>query len=45
MNLVELVKGLQNNVQSYRDDNVRLMRAKVQQDDFNVKLMQSLDII
>jgi protein required for attachment to host cells len=45
MNLVETVKVLQKDVQSYKDDNERLMRAKAQQDDFNVKLMQSLDII
>jgi hypothetical protein len=36
---------LQKYVQSYKIDNERLMRAKEQQDDFNVKLMQSLDII
>jgi protein required for attachment to host cells len=45
MNLVETVKGLQKDVQCYKDDNERLMRAKVQQDDFNFKLMQSLEII
>jgi predicted RNase H-like nuclease (RuvC/YqgF family) len=45
MNLVETIKGLQKDVQSYKADNERLMRAKEQQDDFNVKLMQSLDII
>jgi hypothetical protein len=43
--LVETIKGLQKDVQSYKVDNERLMRAKKQQDDFNVKLMQSLDII
>jgi hypothetical protein len=40
-----VVEVLQKDVQSYKDDNERLMRAKEQQDDFNVKLMQSLDII
>jgi hypothetical protein len=45
MNLIEIVKVLQKYVQSYKVDNERLMRAKVQQDDFNVKLMQSLDKI
>jgi hypothetical protein len=45
INLVETIKGLQKYVQSYKVDNERLMKAKEQQDDFNVKLMQSLDII
>jgi hypothetical protein len=45
MNLVETIKGLQKYVQSYKVDNERLMRAKEQQGDFNVKLMQSLDKI
>jgi hypothetical protein len=45
MNLVETVKGLQKDVQSYKANNERLMRAKEQQDDFNAKLMQILDII
>jgi hypothetical protein len=39
MNLVETIKRLQKDVQSYKVDNERLMRAKEQQDDFNVKLM------
>jgi hypothetical protein len=45
MNLVETVKVLHKYVQSYKSDNERLMRAKERQDDFNVKLMQSLDMI
>jgi hypothetical protein len=45
INLVETIKGLQKDVQSYKVDNERLMKAKEQQDDFNIKLMQSLDII
>jgi hypothetical protein len=45
INLVETIKGLQKYVQSYKDDNKRLMKTKEQQDDFNVKLMQSLDKI
>lgn len=45
MNLVETIKVLQKDVQSYNVDNERLTRAKVHQDDFNVKLIQSLDII
>jgi hypothetical protein len=28
MNLVETIKGLQKDVQTYKDDNERLMRAK-----------------
>jgi nicotinamide riboside kinase len=45
MNLVETINGLQKDVQIYKDDNERLMKSKVQQDDFNIKLMQSLDKI
>jgi predicted RNase H-like nuclease (RuvC/YqgF family) len=45
MILVETIKGLKKNVQSYKVDNENLMRSKEQQDDFNVKLMQKLDII
>jgi hypothetical protein len=39
MNLVETIKVLQKDVQSYKDDNERLMRSKAQQDDFNVKFL------
>jgi hypothetical protein len=45
MNLVEDVKILQKCVHSYKVYNKRIMRDKVQQDDFDVKLMQSLDRI
>jgi hypothetical protein len=45
MNLVETIKSLQKDVQSYKVDNERLMKAKEQQEGFNIKLMQSLDII
>jgi hypothetical protein len=45
MNLVETIKSLQKDVQSYKDDNERLMKSKEQQEDFNIKLMQSLDRI
>jgi hypothetical protein len=45
LNLVKTIKGLQKDVQSYNADKERLMKAKEQQDDFNVKLMQSLDKI
>ena len=43
LNLVKTIKGLQKDVQSYNADKERLMKAKEQQDDFNVKLMQSLE--
>jgi hypothetical protein len=45
MNLVEIINGLQKYVQSYKTYNERIMRAKEQKDDFNVKLMQSLEKI
>jgi hypothetical protein len=45
MNVVETIKSLQKDVQSHKADNERLMRAKEQQDDFNMNLMQSLNII
>jgi hypothetical protein len=43
--LVETIKGLQKYVQIYKVDNERLMKAKAQQDEFNIKLMLSLDRI
>jgi hypothetical protein len=43
MNMVETNKNLQKDVKSHKDDNERLMRAKDQQEDFNMKLMQSLN--
>jgi hypothetical protein len=45
INLVETIKGLQKYVQIYKIDNERLMKGKEQQDGFNIKLIQSLDII
>jgi hypothetical protein len=45
MNLVETIKGMHKDVQIYKDDNERLMRDMAQQDDFNIKLMQSLQKI
>jgi hypothetical protein len=42
MNLVETIKVLQKYVQSYKSNNESFVRGKEQQDDFNVKLMQSL---
>jgi hypothetical protein len=45
MNLVKTIKSLQKDVQSYKVDNNRLMKAKEEQDGFNIKLLQSLDKI
>ena len=39
MNMVETIKNLQKDVQSHKDDNERLMKAKEQHDDFNMKLL------
>jgi hypothetical protein len=39
MNLVETIKSLQRDVQSYKVDNEKLMKAKEQQDGFNIKLL------
>jgi hypothetical protein len=45
MNMVETIKNLQKDVQSHKYDNERLMRAKEQQDDFNMKSMNILNRI
>jgi hypothetical protein len=45
MNLVETIKNFQNDIQSYKVDNDRLMKAKEEQDGFNIKLLQRLDRI
>ena len=45
INMVETIKGLQKDIHFYKFDNERLMRDKEKEDDFNVKLMKSLDII
>jgi hypothetical protein len=45
MNMVKIIKNLQKDVQRHKDDNERLMRAKEKQEDFNMKLMQSLNTI
>jgi hypothetical protein len=42
MNMAETIKNLQKDVQSHRDDNERIMKAKDQQDDFNMKLLEGL---
>jgi hypothetical protein len=45
MNMAETIKNLQKDVQSHKSNNERLMRAKEQQDDFNMNLLESLNII
>jgi hypothetical protein len=45
MNMVETIKDFQRDVQSHKDDNERIMRAKEKQEEFNMNLMQSLNII
>jgi predicted RNase H-like nuclease (RuvC/YqgF family) len=45
MNMVETIRKLQKYVQSQKSDNESLMKAKEQHEDFNLKLMQSLDTI
>jgi hypothetical protein len=39
INLVETIKGLQKDVQIYKVDNVKIMKSKEHQYDFNIKLM------
>jgi hypothetical protein len=39
MNLVETIKSLQKDFQSYKFDNEKLMKSKEQQEGFNIKLM------
>jgi hypothetical protein len=41
INLAETLRKLQTDVQSHKDDNERLMKAKEQQEDFNMKLIKS----
>jgi hypothetical protein len=45
MNMVEAIKNLQKDVQSHKYDNERLMRSKEHQDDFNINLLNNLNII
>jgi hypothetical protein len=45
MNLVETIIFLQKDVQSYKDDNYRIMKAKEEQEGLNIKLLQSLNKI
>jgi hypothetical protein len=39
MNLVKTIIFFQKDVQSYKDDNDRIMKAKEEQYDFNIKLL------
>jgi hypothetical protein len=45
MNMAETIKNLQKDVQSHKVDNERIMKAKEQQDDFNMKLLEGLNRI
>jgi hypothetical protein len=45
LNMEETIRKLQNDVQSYKVDNEKLMKSKEKQEEFNMNLMQSLDII
>jgi hypothetical protein len=45
INLVETIRKLQKYVESHKDDNERLMKAKEQQEYFNMNLMKILDKI
>jgi hypothetical protein len=44
-NMKKIIKKLQKDVQTHRADNKKLMKAREQQGEFNVKLMQSLERI
>jgi len=39
INLIEIVKNLQKDIQSYEEDNEMLRKSKEQQDDFNIKML------
>jgi hypothetical protein len=45
MNMAETIKNLQKDVQIHKADNERIMRAEERQDDFNMKLLESLNRI
>jgi hypothetical protein len=45
MNMDETIKNLQKDVQSHKDDNERLMKAKEQPEEFNMNLLEGLNII
>jgi hypothetical protein len=45
MNMDDTINNLQKDVQSHKVDNERVMRAKEQKDEFNMKLLEGLNII
>jgi predicted RNase H-like nuclease (RuvC/YqgF family) len=45
VSMMNIIKNLQKDVQIHQADNERLKRAKEQQEDFNMKLMRSLERI
>jgi hypothetical protein len=45
MELVETMRSLQKEVQSYREDNERLIRAQEEQNQINTQLLQSLNML
>jgi hypothetical protein len=45
MNMEETIKKLQKDIQSHKTNNERLMKSKEKQDDFNMKLLESLNKI
>jgi hypothetical protein len=45
LNLVETIKNLKKDVQIHQANNERLMKSKEQQEEFNMNLMQILNII
>ena len=45
MNMDETIKNLQKDVQIHKFDNERIMKAKEQQDDLNMKLLEGLNRI
>jgi hypothetical protein len=45
MNMVETIRNLQKDVQIHKADNERIMKAKENQDEFNMKLLEGLNRI
>ena len=45
MNMVETIKNLQKDVQSHKDDDERLMKAKEQPEEFDMNLLEGLNRI
>jgi hypothetical protein len=45
VSMMKIIKNLQKDVQIHQEDNERLKRAKEKHEDFNMKLMQILEII